>query len=486
MKATSLFGGVQVFSIFITIIRTKFVAVLLGPAGMGIVGLLRSTLMIIGSLTNLGINVSAIKNVAAAKATNDDIQLSTTVIVLRRLVWGTGLLGLLITFFTAPWLSQLTFGNPDFTFAFRWLSVTFLLGQISSGQMVVLQGLRKLNDLAKANIIGSVIGLLIIIPMYYFWGIDGIVPVLLATSIAGLLLSFYFSRKIRIKVVKVSKQKTVEEGRNMIAMGIMISLSGLLTMLEAYLVRIYISNTGTLADVGLYNAGFAIIGTYVGMIFTAMGTDYYPRLSEVANNKEETNKTINQQAEIAILILAPILTVFLIFINWAILILYSTEFLPVTDMIHWASLGIFFKAATWAMGFVFLAKGDTKWFFWNELFAISYVLGLNILGYTYFGLEGLGISFLVAFILGFIQNSLMTKWLYGFSFDKEFYKIFSFLFSIAIIGFLLSYTTTGLWMYVFGVGLIAISSIYSYKELDKRLNIAEIWLGFKNKFNKKE
>ena len=485
MKATSLFGGVQVFNIIIAIIRSKFVAVLLGPDGMGIAGLLRSAIQIIGQLTNMGIGVSAVKNVAAASASNDEEKISTTVTVLRRLVWATGVLGLVVTFFAAPWLSKITFGNFDYTIAFRWLSITFLLGQISSGQMVLLQGLRKLQYLAKANIVGSVLGLFIAIPMYYFLGIDGIVPVMIITSAMSLILSFYFSNKIKIEKIVVPKDKTISEGKNMIAMGVMISLGSLLTMLEAYLVRIYMSNTGDLADVGMYNAGFAIIGTYVGMVFTAMGTDYYPRLSEVAKDKTKRNKTVNQQAEIAVLILAPILTIFLIFINWVVIILYSSKFLPVTDMIHWAALGIFFKAATWAMGFIFLANGDTKWFFYNELVAIVYILILNILGYTYFGLEGLGISFLVAYILCFIQNLIITNWLYSFKFDKVFFKIFGVLFAIALMSFWVSIYFKGFWMYVIGLILILISTAFSYQELNKRLDLAEVIAGFKNKYRKK-
>ena len=43
LKATSLFGGVQVYNIIITILKSKVVALLLGPGGMGIYGLLTST-----------------------------------------------------------------------------------------------------------------------------------------------------------------------------------------------------------------------------------------------------------------------------------------------------------------------------------------------------------------------------------------------------------------------------------------------------------
>ena len=54
---------------------------------------------------------------------------------------------------------------------------------------------------------------------------------------------------------------------------------------------------------------------YLGMIFNAMGTDYYPRLSAVSNDSKQASEIINQQAEITILILAPLLSVFFVFIN---------------------------------------------------------------------------------------------------------------------------------------------------------------------------
>src|ERR1700761_6721811 len=171
MKATSLFGGVQVFNIFISIIRSKFIAVLLGPAGMGIAGLLVSTTGFISGISNFGLGTSSVKNVSAANATGDDHKIASVVSVLRRLVWVTGLLGALITLCLSSWLSQITFGNKDYTISFMWISITLLFTQLSSGQLVVLQGLRKFKQLALANLAGSAVGLLVTIPVYYMWGI---------------------------------------------------------------------------------------------------------------------------------------------------------------------------------------------------------------------------------------------------------------------------------------------------------------------------
>ena len=261
MKATSLFGGVQVFNILFGIIRSKIIAVLLGPAGMGIAGLLNSSTGMIGSITNFGLSTSAVKNVAEANATGNNQRIATVISVIGRLVWITGILGTLITFVLAQVLSKLAFGNPDYTVAFRWVSIILLLGQLSAGKMVVLQGMRKLQYLAKANMAASVIGLLVSIPIYYKLGVKGIVPAIIITSIIGLAIVYFYSSKIAIEKTAVTTAVLKTEGAGMLRMGFLLSLSGLIGLGAAYLLGVFISRQGGVEQVGLYNAGFAIINT---------------------------------------------------------------------------------------------------------------------------------------------------------------------------------------------------------------------------------
>jgi O-antigen/teichoic acid export membrane protein len=477
-KATSLFGGVEAFNIIISIVRSKFVAILLGPAGMGIVGLLTSTTSFVSSLTNLGLGTSAIKNVSAAASTSDDTRISKVVTVLRRLVWLTGLLGMVLTALLSPWLSELTFGNRDYTVTFIWISVTLLFKQLSSGQIVVLQGLRKLNYLARANVLGSVIGLLITVPIYFIWRLDGIVPVIIISSLTSMLLSWYFAKKSEVRSIQVSREDTFVEGREMIKMGFMISLSGLIFTAASYIVRIYINNNGGVEQVGLYTAGIAIVSTYIGMVFTAMGTDYYPRLSGVAHDNRQATLLINQQAEVAILILAPIMSIFLIFINWVVILLFSTKFTLINGMIHWAALGMYFKAASWSIAYLFLARGASKLFFLNELAANIYLLGLNILGYMLFGLDGLGISFLIGYIIYFMQV-FSVAWLnYDFRFNREFRTIFAIQLILGILCFTIMRFISTPWSYILGVLAIMLSSGVSIIELNKRMDLKNIFLTY--------
>ena len=474
MKATSIFGGVQIFTIIISIVRSKIIAVLLGPVGIGINSLLMSTTNLIAGLSNFGLGTSAVKYVAAEYGTGNSNRIATVVTVTRRLVWATGLLGTILIIILSPWLSQLTFGNKDYTLAFIWISITLLLNQISTGQGVILRGMRKINYLARASLSGAVLGLLVSAPIYYQWGIDGIVPAIIISSIVNLINTWYFASKVKTEKVSVSRETTLVEGKKILVMGFMLSLSGLYVLAKNYGIRAYIANAGGMDEVGLYSAGITIVNTYVGMVFTSMSTDYFPRLSALANDNAKARDLINQQAEIAILILAPLITVFIVFIGWVVLILYSNKFLPITQMIQWAALGIFFKALSWSMAFMQLAKGKSKMFLANELFGGTITLICQLGGYILGGLTGMGVGFMVGYFYYMFQVYFVSRKYFDFSFDPNLLKVLILLLSLAILSFVFVIFLPSPWFYVAGIPVILFSTIYSLKELDKRVGLKKI------------
>ncbi|MDD4000833.1 MAG: O-antigen translocase [Bacilli bacterium] len=471
LKATSLFGGVQLWKILIEIVKQKIIAILLGPSGMGISGLYTSTTSLIQGLTSMGLSTSAVKNVAEANGTADFTRISRVVTVLRKLVWVTGLLGMITVIVFSPFLSKSTFGNYDYTVPFIYLSLTLLLQQLSAGQSVVLQGMRKLKDLAKSGVLGSFFGLIISIPIYYFYRIDGIVPTLILSSITTLSLTWFFSRKIKLETQKITPKQTFQEGKEMLKMGLAMSLSNILVLGIGYIIRIFIARIGGTEEVGLFTAGFAIVSGYVGLIFNAMGTDYYPRLAGVNKDNAKCKEMINQQAEIAILILAPIIMIFLLIAPFAISILYSDKFIPITGYMQWAMLGMMFKAASWAISFLFIAKADMKTFLFNEISIKFFNVPLYLLMYNYFGLEGLGIGFMVNYFIYLILVYSMSKRKYNFNFSSSFKRIFLFLLILVITCFLFLYLWESNNVYIPTIILTVLCCIYSFNALDKQMQI---------------
>lgn len=470
-KATSIFGGVQIINIIIQVVRSKATAVFLGPAGMGIMGLLTSTLGLIASATNFGLGTSAVKDIAAANGTGNTEKISETVSVFRKLIWLTGGLGMLLTLLLSPLLSYLTFGNFNYTLAFIILSSSLLIGQLTSGQAVLLQGLRKISWLAKAGIIGSVVGLIVTVTLFYFLGEQGIVPVLIIGGLTALVIQYFFSKRIKIQPREITFKEAIERGKPMLKLGFMLSLSGFITIALSYVERVYLNWLGGVSTVGLFNAGFTIINVYVGMVFSAMATDYYPRLSAIKDDVQGQNKLIAQQAEMALFILSPMIIIFLVFITLIIKILYSDAFLPVTGMIHWAILGVFFKAVSWSIAFQVLSKGDSKAFFWNELVAALYIFLFNLIGYYWGGLTGMGISFLAGYFVYMTQMYIFCSSKYDLQLDASFWKIFVLYVSLGVVGFVMALTLSDWWLYGFGSLLILITVAVSFYFLNQKTDL---------------
>ena len=93
-KATSIFGGVKVFTIFTNIIRVKFAATLIGPAGVGLIGLLNSIITMVHSIVGLGISSSSVKFISENE---NDVKRKLIIRTVRKLVLITGSLGMFLT-----------------------------------------------------------------------------------------------------------------------------------------------------------------------------------------------------------------------------------------------------------------------------------------------------------------------------------------------------------------------------------------------------
>ena len=473
-KATSLFGGVQIYQILISVVKSKFIAVLLGPLGVGILGLYHSALQFIQSLTSMGLQSSAVRDVSEANGSGDKHHVAEVVTTLRRLVWCTGLLGLIVVVVFSPILSKTSFGDNEHVIPFICLSVTLLLDQICCGQKVVLQGMRRLKHLALASAIGATVSLFVSVPLYYIYGIKGIVPTLILNSATLLILSWYYAKQVKLPSVTLSTKETIEKGKGMLTMGLAMSWSGIMVHGSAYLLRWFIrTETGT-EEVGLYAAGFTIISTYVGMIFTAIGTDFYPRLAAVNKNNEEMRHVVNQQGEVAVLILVPLLLVCIVFMPLVIRILYSAQFLGANDFVVFAAIGMLFKLGSWLIAYQFIAKGDSKLFVLNETITNIYFLILNIIGYRLLGMVGLGLAFTLSYLIYFVQVYIISRKKYGYKMNKDLQTIMVIQFLFLLLGFAITRFHHQLMIYIIGSSLILCSGAYSLVELNKRMGLKEL------------
>lgn len=420
LKATSVFGGIQFLQILVQIIRSKFIAIYLGPFGVGISNLLGSTLNLINVLFNFSFATISIKDIAQANSIKDNSRISYLYSLLTKLSIILGVFGLAITIILAPLLSKIVFGNEEYTLHFIVLSLSVFFTQLVLVQNSFLQGLQKVQLLAKVSIYSSLLSLIIVIPLYKFYKLHSIVPSIIASSIVSYIVTFYFTKKIKIEKIKIEKQEFVLVSRKMLAGGMLLTLSGIISHFIPFVVSIFIGKYGNITQVGLYASGFALVNSYTGLVFSALAIDYHPRLSAISNSSTELSKAINTQGEIALLLLSPLIVVLIVFINQVIELLLSKAFLEAKFMILVALVGVFFKAASWSISFNFVARGRNRLFFWNELVSNAYNLLFAIVLFYFFGLNGLGIAFILTYFIYFFQVYLISKSDFSFKLDKSF------------------------------------------------------------------
>ena len=119
----------------------------------------------------------------------------------------------------------------------------------------------------------------------------------------------------------------------------------------------------------------------------------------MAASKLRLRVFVSQEVIVALLVLAPVLALFMVLAKPIISLLYTSEFHPVTTMLCWGLIGTLFRALSWCMAFVILARGDGLVFVITETLSAVLSLVLNIVFYSLWGIDGLGAAYLVWYIL---------------------------------------------------------------------------------------
>lgn len=418
LKGTSIFGGVQVFQIAVSLIRGKFVALFLGPEGMGVSSLFNSSSQSIQYLGGLGLNLAIVKEVASKK--NSD-SFSTLLATARSLILISAIIaGLLCVVFASP-LSRLTFGTDEYYWQFVLLGAVVFFGIWGQGLLSVIQGLHELKLVSLATLTGSIAGLIFGVPLYYLWGDKGIVPAMAILTFCVLIAAWIGVRKAvglpRIRLRGITENKPMV--KKLLSMGIVLVSANVIGSVCTYLINLFIRYFSTLDDVGLYQAANSITGQYSGVIFTAIMLDFFPRLSEAAEDNEKVRLIVNRQFEIVSLIAGPLISILICLTPLAISILLTDSFMPVIELIRWLALGVLIKALMFPLGYIALSKDNKRLFFWLEGIMLNgLTLILSCAGYYFFGLLGLGYSLILDCSICLCLYYIINHRLYSFAFSR--------------------------------------------------------------------
>jgi enterobacterial common antigen flippase len=434
LRSSAIIGGASGLNMLLSFARVKAFALLLGPQGMGLMAAYMALADVARTVASMGVNHSGVRQIAAAAASGDMHSLLRTAMVLRRATLACATLGALLLVASASAISTLTFGHAGQALGVALLAGAVWLRLVGESQGALLQGMRRVGDVAKVTVWGGVWGTALAVPLIWWLGFDGIVPSLVAMAAASLGVSWWLSRRaLRLLPERTDSAPTnvgvsttaaspgarwPAETQALLRMGAAFMLSGLATLGAAYAVRLLLIQNAGLVQAGLYQAAWGVGTLLVGVVLQSMGSDFYPRLVASAACNTTSNRLVNEQTQAGLLLAGVGALATLTLAPWIIAMLYSSAFTPAVDVLRWVCLGMALRVVTWPLGYILVAQGRQALFVGVDVaWALANVALTGWLVST-LGLVGAGMAFFLAYVLHLLLVYPLARRLTGFRWSR--------------------------------------------------------------------
>ncbi|NNL94054.1 MAG: oligosaccharide flippase family protein [Xanthomonadales bacterium] len=477
--STTVFGMVSLIDIVLRIIRVKFVAVILGPAGIGLLALYQSFVHMATSIAGMGMDTSAVRQLSHARGRNDQAMIAHATSAVNIAAVLLGLAGAIVIFVWRDLIAIRLLDDASRAGAVGWLAVAVFASVSGASFSTRLRGHRLIRELAAVRVATAVAATLAAVVLVYMLGQKGILPLVLAVPVAAALFGAMLARKIPVSTQALNRGAISGQMEKIFKQGFLIMLAAALMSLAVLGVLAGVNRVYGLEGAGIFQAAWAVSFVYMGFILEAMGTDYFPRLTEATESGEDVVRLINEQIHAALLMGAPLLVGMIAFAPLLVQVLYSSEFSAAARVIQWMAFGNLVKLAGWPVGFIFVAKGRNGIFLLTQIeWVVVFLLGAWI-GTKHFGIEGLGMAFSAVYLFHIGLVCFFARKVVAFRFTRSNLQIFSLLLACCVLLFCLSRISVAA-SYITGALAIAVFSVFAYKTLKALLGhspLARLGLG---------
>ena len=464
LKSSSIIGGASVINILIGLVRTKIIAVLLGPTGIGLVSLYTGLLSTATAVASMGIGIVGTRQISEALAKENERAMA---VVRRAMFWGALLLasaGALVVWSLREVLAVKVLGGAEHSATVGWLALGVALSVASASQGALIQGMRRIGDMARISVLGSLLNTVLGVALLWQWGQAGLVAYVLTGPLVSFLLGhWYVSRLPKVASGPIAMQEMAHQWQTLLRLGIPFMGAGVAGALVQLWIRVEVGNTLGGESLGHFQSAWTISMQYIGFVLAAMGADYYPRLTGVIHDHKAATRLVNEQTEIALLLSAPVLIAMMGLAPWVIALLYSSAFAPAVEILRWQILGDVLKVVSWPLGFVIMAAGAGKTYFLTETLVLV-LMGSLIAGFSSsVGLKITGIAFLVSYIVYLPLVYLLARHSIAFHWTKAVVRLIVVVFfACAAVG---AVSTLYWWGLFISVAMSILFAFYAFSRI---------------------
>jgi len=475
-KSSGLIAFVQVAQMFFALLRNKAISLLLGSGAFGLYSLYNTFIEMGSVLAIFGINNSVVREIS--RCGDDKRSIGKVYYISNRLILISSIIVFLLIFVFAEDIGYYMFNENGHTAGIRCVAFIILFMVVAYEGYAILNGIRSLRNLAVSQIVSSGVGSIGVVFAILLWQEDAIPAALGIVSVTMAVVTYIYVRKNGIREEKVSWREFKKTSHTLLCIGAGVTVAGIVSTVMSLMSKSFLTENYSISAVGFYQSSWTISNLYTGIILTAMGVDFMPRISRVIDDGRKATELINQQTIFGVVMCSVAISGILLFSKEILYILYAEEFEVASAIVRWHIIGVFLRVMAFPLSYTILAKGEAKLYaviqilFWTG----DYVL-LMICSYLW-GFDGLGVNYPIAYFCYLSMAFFAVRRICRFKYSNELVRVLLILCAFIAMAWFVSLAEIGRPCFRYGVaGMLLISHfcfVYVYLKNKMDLNIWQL------------
>lgn len=382
---TAISTSVKILTAFVSI---KIIASILGPSGIALIGQLNNFTTIIMAIASAGINQGVTKYISEYKTDEGEVKkyIRTSFQITFLFSIASGILLLIFS----EYLSQTIFKSSEFAYVFVLFGCVIVLYALNNLMLSIVNGYKEYKKYVKINIINSLVGLVFTVTLVYFWELKGALISFISYQSVMFFVTFWMLRKkIWIQFLKFSWNFDIIIYRKYLQYTLMAITTAVTVPVSQLYIRSYVIQNISMTDAGYWESMNKLSAMYLMIITSSLSVYFLPKLAEIKTDTA-IRKEIFKAYKIILPFLAGALGIIYVFKFIIIRILFSEEFLPMSDLFKYQLIGDFLKISSLLLAFLMIAKSMTVRFITTEiltsasfvLLSLYFVKGNGVVGIT--------------------------------------------------------------------------------------------------------
>ena len=405
---TSLLNGIAVaVKVASSLVLNKILAVYVGPAGYAIIGQFQNAVSIVVSLAGGVVSQGVTK--ATAQHFDDEAKQHAVWQTAIRFSLGASLIAGASLLFVGDWLAEWLLHRADMSTVFVWLALTLPAMAVNNLLLAIVNGKKEVGIYVVSNIIGSLLSLLVIGLLAYYFGLYGaLVAFTINPAIVLLSTAAMVARRDWFKSKFLWGRINRTALRELSGFGLMGLTSALTIPISYMLIRDYLATDLGLAAAGYWQASWKISEIYLMLVTTTLSVYYLPRLAEIRTAPELKSEIIKVYRFVMPIVVGGAITIYLLR-DFIINVLFTSDFLPMRELFIWQLAGDVIKIASWILSYIMLGRAMVKVFVVTEIaFSVLFVT-LSWLLVNIFGLVGVSMAYAINYCCYWIGMGYLVK-----------------------------------------------------------------------------